>query len=50
MVDDIDATLGGVVAANGKVASPKMALSPGEAYATFLDPAGILLALYQEAH
>jgi hypothetical protein len=49
MVDDIDATLEGVVAAGGKVASAKTALSPGEAYATFLDPAGNLLALYQEA-
>jgi len=47
MVDDIDATLEGVVAAGGKVASAKTALSPGEAYATFLDSAGNLLALYQ---
>jgi len=49
MVDDIDATLRGVLAAGGQVATPRTALSRGgEAFATFLDPAGNLLGLYQE--
>jgi len=49
MVDDIDATLRGVLAAGGQMATPRTALSRGgEAFATFLDPAGNLLGLYQE--
>jgi len=49
MVDDIDATLRGVVAAGGQVATPRTALSPaGDAFATFSDPTGNVLGLYQE--
>src|SRR5713101_7469872 len=47
MVDDIDATLRGVLVAGGQMASPRTALSQaGDAFATFLDPAGNLLGLY----
>ncbi len=49
MVDDIDATLRGILAAGGQVATPRTALSPsGDAFATFSDPAGNVLGLYQE--
>ena len=49
MVDDIDATLQNVIAAGGQTVTPFTALSPGgEGFATFLDPAGNLLGLYQE--
>src|SRR5881628_3360017 len=44
MVDSIDASLQKVVAAGGKVATPLTPLGAGgEAFATFLDPAGNLL-------
>jgi len=49
MVDSIDATLQKVLAAGGQVATSLTPLSAaGEAFATFLDPAGNLLGLYQE--
>jgi len=49
MVDSIDATLRKVAAAGGRIATPLTPLGPaGDAFATFLDPAGNLLGLYQE--
>lgn len=49
MVDSIDATLPKVVSAGGQVATPLTPLSAaGEAFATFFDPTGNLLGLYQE--
>ena len=47
-VDSIDTTLREVLVAGGQVATPRTALSQEEAFATFLDPAGNLLGLYQE--
>src|SRR2546427_11102378 len=44
MVDDIDATLRGILAAGGQTATPRTALSRGAAaFATLSDPAGSLL-------
>ena len=49
MVDSIEAAVQGVLAAGGQIATPRTAPSPaGDAFATFLDPAGNLLGLYQE--
>ncbi|HEX9216571.1 MAG TPA: VOC family protein [Gemmatimonadales bacterium] len=49
MVDRVDATLAKVSAAGGRVATPPTPLGgAGEAFATFVDPAGNLLGLYQE--
>src|SRR5712691_1626276 len=49
MVDNIDATVKKVLATGGKVATPRTPLgNAGEAFATFLDPAGNLFGLYQE--
>jgi uncharacterized protein len=48
MVDRVEATLAKIVAAGGQVAAPATALGDGAAFATFLDPAGNLLGLYQE--
>ena len=49
MVDSIDATLEKIVAAGGERATPLTPIGPsGAAYATFLDPAGNQLGLYQE--
>jgi uncharacterized protein len=49
MVDSIAATLAALVQAGGSVVTPLTSLhSPGEAYATFADPAGNVLGLYQE--
>ena len=49
MVDDIDASVKKLVAAGGRAVAPRTAISPaGDAFATFLDPAGNLLGLYQE--
>ena len=47
MVDDIDATLAKITKAGGKTATPKTSLGRGDAYATFHDPAGNLIGLYQ---
>lgn len=50
MVDDIDASTARITAAGGRIVMPRAKISPsgGDAYATFLDPAGNLLGLYQE--
>ena len=49
MVDRIEATLAQVSAAGGRVVTPLTPLGGGgEAFATFLDPTGNLLGLYQE--
>jgi predicted enzyme related to lactoylglutathione lyase len=48
MVDDIQATLDKITSAGGSVATPRTSQGHGEAYATFLDPAGNLMGLYQE--
>ena len=49
MVDDIDATVAKLVAAGGRLVTPKTKISPaGDCFGTFLDPAGNLLGLYQE--
>ena len=49
MVDRIEATLSKLASAGGRVATPLTPLGRGgEAFATFLDPAGNLLGLYQE--
>ena len=49
MVDSIDVTLQKVVSAGGALATPKTAIGAGgEAFATFLDPAGNLVGLYEE--
>jgi predicted enzyme related to lactoylglutathione lyase len=48
MVDRIETTLSKVSAAGGRVATPLTPLGGGgEAFATFLDPAGNLFGLYQ---
>jgi predicted enzyme related to lactoylglutathione lyase len=49
MVDDIDATVRKVTAAGGRLVTPKTPINPNDFFATFLDPAGNLLGLYQEA-
>jgi uncharacterized protein len=49
MVDDIDATLKAIVARGGQIATPRAAAGPGGGtFATFTDPVGNLLGLYQE--
>jgi hypothetical protein len=49
MVDSIDATLEKVSANGGQIVTPLTSLSPsGDAFATFRDPAGNLLGVYQE--
>lgn len=48
MVDSIDATLKKIAKAGGRVATPNTSLGGAGAYATFHDPAGNLLGLYQE--
>jgi predicted enzyme related to lactoylglutathione lyase len=48
MVDSIDATLKKITTAGGRVATPNTSLGGSGAYATFHDPAGNLLGLYQE--
>src|SRR6266576_6137434 len=49
MVDDIDATLKRIVSAGGQIATPRAAAGPGGgAFATFTDPVGNLLGLYQD--
>jgi predicted enzyme related to lactoylglutathione lyase len=48
MVDGIEATLKKVVAAGGRLETPFTKIGPGgDAFATFRDPAGNLLGLYQ---
>lgn len=48
MVDNVEQTLRKVVAAGGRVVLPVTPQKKGEAIATFEDPAGNLLGLYQE--
>jgi predicted enzyme related to lactoylglutathione lyase len=49
MVDSIEATLKKVSAVGGRVATPLTALSgAGDGFATFVDPAGNVIGLYQE--
>lgn len=49
MVDSVDATLKKVSAAGGQAVTPLTSLGAAEeAFATFRDPAGNLLGLYQE--
>ena len=49
MVDSISVTLAKITAAAGSVVTPRTPIgSGGEAFATFLDPAGNLVGLYEE--
>jgi predicted enzyme related to lactoylglutathione lyase len=49
MVDSIARALDQVIAAGGSIVAPMTPLSPGgDAFATFRDPAGNLVGLYQE--
>lgn len=49
MVDSIDATLGQISSSGGRMATSKTAIGDsGSSWATFHDPAGNLLGLYQE--
>ena len=49
MVDRIEATSAKIAAAGGRLATPRTPIGAGgEAYATFHDPAGNLLGLYEE--
>jgi predicted enzyme related to lactoylglutathione lyase len=48
MVDSIDASLKKIAKAGGRVATPKTSIGPAGAFATFHDPAGNLVGLYQE--
>lgn len=49
MVDSIEAALPRIAAAGGRVVKPRTQIGPsGDAFATFLDPAGNLLGLYQQ--
>ena len=49
MVDDIDAAITRVVERGGEIVTPVTPLGEREAYATFRDPAGNVLGIYQEA-
>jgi len=49
MVNSIDAALAKIAAAGGRGVTPRTPIgSGGEAFATFLDPAGNLVGLYEE--
>jgi hypothetical protein len=49
MIDNIADTLNQITKAGGQVVTPRTAIGSGnEAFATFRDPAGNLLGLYQE--
>ena len=49
MVDNIDTTLNDITKAGGQVVTPRTSIGSGnEAFATFRDPAGNTLGLYQE--
>jgi predicted enzyme related to lactoylglutathione lyase len=49
MVDSIDGTLDAVSKAGGQIVTPRTALGPGgQAFATFRDPSGNVVGLYQE--
>jgi len=49
MVDSINATLKNIASAGGETVTPFTELPNGSGYATFRDPAGNQLGLYQEA-
>jgi predicted enzyme related to lactoylglutathione lyase len=48
MVDDIDTAVTRIVERGGEVVTPVTALGEKEAYATFRDPAGNELGVYQD--
>ena len=48
MVDSVAETLAAIVAAGGEVVTPLTPQGPGEAFATFRDPAGNVLGLGQQ--
>jgi predicted enzyme related to lactoylglutathione lyase len=48
MVDSVEETLKKITATGGQVAMPLTPIGGGAAYATFHDPAGNLLGIYQE--
>jgi predicted enzyme related to lactoylglutathione lyase len=48
LVDSIEATLLEIARTGGRMATPFTPLGEGEGWATFFDPAGNLLGLYQE--
>ena len=49
MVDSLEATLSKIGASGGRTVKPRTQIGPaGDAFATFLDPAGNLLGLYQQ--
>jgi predicted enzyme related to lactoylglutathione lyase len=49
MVESIDATLEAVSQAGGQTVTPRTALGPGgQAFATFRDPTGNIIGLYQD--
>ena len=48
MVDSVADTLAAIVAAGGEVVTPLTPQGPGEAFATFRDPAGNVLGLGQQ--
>jgi predicted enzyme related to lactoylglutathione lyase len=48
MVENIDTTLEEISKAGGQAVTPRTALGPSQAFATFRDPMGNLLGLYQE--
>jgi predicted enzyme related to lactoylglutathione lyase len=49
MVDSIPATLKKIAASGGAVATPLTPIDDNSSFATFRDPAGNLLGLYQES-
>jgi predicted enzyme related to lactoylglutathione lyase len=49
MVDDVQAALSRVVERGGEVVTQVIWLGEKEGYATFRDPAGNILGVYQEA-
>jgi uncharacterized protein len=48
MVDDIDAVVSEIVERGGEIVTPVTPLGEKDAYATFRDPAGNLIGVYQE--
>jgi predicted enzyme related to lactoylglutathione lyase len=48
MVDDIDAAVSRIVERGGEIVTPVTQLGEKDAHATFRDPAGNVLGLYQE--
>jgi len=48
-VDEVEATLQKIVEAGGEIIVPRTPQGEGIAYATFRDPAGNVLGIFQEA-